>query len=161
MAQYTYNDFIKSNAAPASAAEIGVFDALGNMVGSIPLGSLQNPGEEPIYKFGLLSDIHLDTTDYNYNTYINTYPYSDEGEGDFRRALNWLKNQEHVDMVCACGDMSQNGTTSEFAMPQSVISEVLPNTGNIPFYTCTGNHDVKTAGGNGFGNYFLRSLETS
>lgn len=90
---------------------------------------------------------------------MNTYPYSDEGEGDFRRALNWLVDRENVNMVCACGDLSQNGTTTEFAMPQSVIGEVLTTSKNIPFYTCTGNHDVKTAGGNGFGNYFLRDLE--
>lgn len=90
---------------------------------------------------------------------MNTYPYSDEGEGDFRRALNWLVDREQVNMVCACGDLSQNGTTAEFAMPQSVIGEVLTTSKNIPFYTCTGNHDVKTAGGNGFGNYFLRDLE--
>lgn len=90
---------------------------------------------------------------------MNTYPYSDEGEGDFRRALNWLVDRENVNMVCACGDLSQNGTTTEFVMPQSVIGEVLTTSKNIPFYTCTGNHDVKTAGGNGFGNYFLRDLE--
>ena len=64
-------------------------------------------------------------------------------------------------MFCACGDLSQNGTTSEFAMPQGVISNYLPTSKGVPFYTCTGNHDVKTAGGNGFGTYFLRSFEQS
>lgn len=163
MAQYTYNKFIPMNKSPKGAEYISVFDSDHNLVGEIPLGSLTNPAteDEPIYKFGLLSDIHVDSTDYNYSELMNTYSFSDEGEGDFRRALTWLTTRDNVDMICACGDMSQNGTTSEFAMPQAVINEVLPTSKNIPFYTCTGNHDVKTAGGNGFGNYFLRNLETT
>lgn len=161
MAQYSYNDFIIANKAPKNAHHIGVYTQDGVKVGNISLGGLQSPvaTSTPIYKFGLLSDIHVDTTDYNYSQYINAYPYSDEGEGDFRRALMWLRDEEQVNMVCACGDMSQNGTTSEFSMPRAVIDEVLPEDQKIPFYTCTGNHDVRTAGGNGFGNYFLRDLE--
>lgn len=160
MAQFTYEDFINSNVAPKEAHHIGVYNNDGTKIGIIPLGALTNSQVgEPLYRFGLLSDIHVDTTDYNYSQYLNTYPYSDEGEGDFKRALKWLTEKEHVNMVCACGDLSQNGTTSEFSMPQTVISEYLPESKGVPFYTCTGNHDVKTAGGNGFGNYFLRSFE--
>ena len=161
MAQFTFNDFINANIAPKGADHISVYDNEGNIVGTIPLGHLQPQEEEPLYKFGLLSDIHVDTSDYNYNQYINTYPYSDEGQGDFQRAIKWLLDNENVDMFCACGDLSQNGTTSEFAMPQGVISNYLPTSKGVPFYTCTGNHDVKTAGGNGFGTYFLRSFEQS
>ena len=161
MAQFTFNDFINANIAPKGADHISVYDNEGNIVGTIPLGHLQPQEEEPLYKFGLLSDIHVDTSDYNYSQYINTYPYSDEGQGDFQRAIKWLLDNENVDMFCACGDLSQNGTTSEFAMPQGVISNYLPTSKGVPFYTCTGNHDVKTAGGNGFGTYFLRSFEQS
>ena len=161
MAQFTFNDFINANIAPKGADHISVYDNEGNIVGTIPLGHLQPQEEEPLYKFGLLSDIHVDTSDYNYSQYINTYPYSDEGQGDFQRAIKWLLDNENVDMFCACGDLSQNGTTSEFAMPQEVISNYLPASNGVPFYTCTGNHDVKTAGGNGFGTYFLRSFEQS
>lgn len=161
MAQFTFNDFINANIAPRGADHISVYDNNGNIVGTIPLGHLQPQEEEPLYKFGLLSDIHVDTTDYNYSQYINAYPYSDEGQGDFQRAIKWLLENENVDMFCACGDLSQNGTTSEFAMPQGVISNYLPASNGVPFYTCTGNHDVKTAGGNGFGTYFLRSFEQS
>ena len=161
MAQFTFNDFINANIAPKGADHISVYDNEGNIVGTIPLGHLQPQEEEPLYKFGLLSDIHVDTSDYNYSQYINTYPYSDEGQGDFQRAIKWLLDNENVDMFCACGDLSQNGTTSEFAMPQGVISNYLPASKGVPFYTCTGNHDVKTAGGNGFGTYFLRSFEQS
>lgn len=161
MAQFTFNDFINANIAPRGADHISVYDNEGNIVGTIPLGHLQPQEEEPLYKFGLLSDIHVDTSDYNYSQYINAYPYSDEGRGDFQRAIKWLLENENVDMFCACGDLSQNGTTSEFAMPQEVISNYLPASNGVPFYTCTGNHDVKTAGGNGFGTYFLRSFEQS
>ena len=161
MAQFTFNDFINANIAPKGADHISVYDNEGNIVGTIPLGHLQPQEEEPLYKFGLLSDIHVDTSDYNYSQYINTYPYSAEGQADFQRAIKWLLDNENVDMFCACGDLSQNGTTSEFAMPQGVISNYLPTSKGVPFYTCTGNHDVKTAGGNGFGTYFLRSFEQS
>lgn len=68
MAQYTYRDFIKDNIAPAGAKQIGVYDSTGKKVGVIPLGNLGRvTEEEPLYKFGLLSDIHVDTTDYNYS----------------------------------------------------------------------------------------------
>jgi hypothetical protein len=122
MAQHTFNDFIKNNVAPREAKYIGVYDTSGNRVGEIPIGDLENTDGTPIYKFGILSDIHVDTTDYNYQQYLNAYPYSDEGMGDLRRALRWLRDVEHVDMVCASGDLSQYGDDSEFTLSQTEIA---------------------------------------
>ena len=161
MAQHTFSDFIKNNVAPREAKYIGVYDSGGNRVGEIPIGDLENQDGTPIYKFGILSDIHVDTTDYNYQQYLNAYPYSDEGMGDLRRALRWLRDVEHVDMVCASGDLSQYGEDSEFALSQTEIANEIPN---IPFYTCTGNHDCYSShsGAATFRNFFNnRTIDTT
>ena len=161
MAQFNYSGFTKTNIAPSEARYIGVYDTTGNRVGEIPLGELTNDLGTPLYRFGLLSDIHVDTTDYNYSQYLNAYPYSDEGMGDFRRALRWLRDVEHVDMICACGDLSQYGNDSEFELSKTEIDNEIPN---IPFYTCTGNHDVygSHSGASTFKNYYnTRSIDTT
>lgn len=161
MAQYTYNKFIKANTAPSQAKFIGIYDSGGTRVGEIQLGDLENDNGTPLYKFGILSDIHVDTTDYNYSQYLSAYPYSDEGMGDFRRALRWLRDVEEVDMICASGDLSQYGTDSEFELSQNEIMTEIPN---IPFYTCTGNHDCygTHSGAATFMNYFNnRTIDTT
>ncbi len=159
MAQYTFSDFIHNQIAPPNARMIGIYDSNNQKVGEIPLGTLENNLGTPIYRVGLLSDIHVDTTDYNYSQYLNSYPYSDEGAGDLRRALAWLRDVEHVDMICACGDLSQYGNDSEFTMTQTEVAQQIPN---IPFYTCTGNHDVSGhTGAPTFPTYTRRTLDTT
>lgn len=153
MAQYTFSDFISEQTAPKEAHHIGVYDSNGDRVGIINIGALKNSASTPIYKFGILSDIHVDTTDYNYASYLNSYPYSDEGAGDLRRALRWLRDVEQVNLICGSGDLSQYGEDSEFQQSATEISNEIPN---IPFYTCTGNHDCYNshAGASTFFNYF-------
>jgi len=160
MAQYTYSGFNSHNIAPREAKYIGIYDSNNKRVGEIPLGNLENNQGTPLYKVGLLSDIHVDTTDYNYSQYLNSYPYSDEGAGDLKRAFKWLRDYEHVDMVCASGDLSQYGENSEFTMTQSAVAEILTGT---PFYTCTGNHDCYSShsGASTFPTYTRRTLETT
>lgn len=160
MAQFTYNKLIRQNKAPRNAACIGVYDSQNRRIGEIPLGMLANTYGNPIYRVGLLSDIHVDTTDYNYASYLNTYPYSDEGAGDLRRALIWLRDVEDVDMVCAAGDLSQYGEDTEFAMTQTEVANEIPN---IPFYTCTGNHDCYNShsGASTFLTYTRRTIDSN
>lgn len=155
-----FKDFINANIAPREAKKIGVYKSNNERVGEIELNSLSETSKEPLYKFGLLSDIHTDSTDYNYTTYLNSYPYSDEGYGDLCRALKWLRDKEEVDLICSTGDLSQYGTDSEFAMCQSGITNTIPD---IPFYTCTGNHDVYTGhySATTFNSYTRRSIDTS
>ena len=160
MAQYTFSNFIHNQIAPPGAKKIGIYNSSNQKVGEIPLGTLENTFGTPLYKVGLLSDIHVDTTDYNYSKYINSYPYSDEGAGDLRRALKWFRDVEQVDMVCASGDLSQYGEDSEFQMTQTAVAEQIPN---IPFYTCTGNHDCYSShsGASTFLNYTRRTLDST
>ena len=160
MAQYTYNKLISANTAPREARYIGIYDSNNNRVGEIPLGPLENLRGEPLYRFGLLSDIHTDDSDYSY-TQTGSYNYNgDEGAGDLRRALIWMRDVEHVNLVCACGDLSQGGNDSEFQQSATEIANEMPN---IPFYTCTGNHDVSGhTGASTFLNYFnSRTIDTS
>ena len=161
MAQFTYSDFIPGNKAPKDAKHIGVYNALGERVGEVPLGSLQPTHTgTPIYKFGLVSDVHTDDSDYQYNQ-TGSYNYNgDEGAGDLRRALTWLRDKENVNLVCCCGDLSQTGADNEFTYSKDVIAEVLTAT---PFYTCTGNHDTSGhTGASTFKNLFnTRSIDTS
>ena len=161
MAQFTYDKLVSANVAPKEAKFIGVYNSLGERVGEMPLGALENPrATQPIYKFGLLSDVHTDSSDYQY-TMSGSYDYNgDEAEGDLTRALRWFRDVEHVNLICCCGDMSQGGTDSEFTISSTVIANEIPN---IPFYTCTGNHDVSghTAAST-FMNFFNnRTIDTT
>ena len=164
MAQYTFNEMIGANVAPMAAKFIGVYNSNGERVGEVPLGSLQNTRTtQPLYKFGLLSDVHTDATDYQYVMQGTSYDYNgDEAEGDLKRALGWFRDVEHVNLICCCGDMSQGGTDSEFEISSGHIANEIPN---IPFYTCTGNHDVSGNSHTGaatFMNYFNnRTIDTS
>ena len=166
MAQYTYDKLIKYNVAPANAKCIGVYDSGGTRVGEIPLGLLTNTHSgAPIYKIGLVSDVHTDDSDYQYNQ-TGSYDYNgDEGAGDLRRTLTWFRDVEHVNLVCCCGDLSQQGQDADFASASGIISEILTGT---PFYTCCGNHDVYNSGGinktgaPNFLNYFNnRTIDTT
>ena len=160
MAQYTYNKLVDSNIAPKEAKYIGIYDSNNERVGEIQLGPLSNERGTPLYKFGLLSDVHTDDSDYQY-TQTGSYNYNgDEGAGDLRRALRYLRDVEHVDLFCCCGDMSQAGNDNEFQQSATEISNEIPN---IPFYTCTGNHDVSGhTGASTFLNYFNnRTIDTS
>ena len=162
MAQYTYDKLIKYNVAPANAKCIGVYDSGGTRVGEIPLGLLANEHSgTPLYKIGLVSDVHTDDSDYQYNQTASYNYNGDEATGDLRRTLTWFRDVEHVNLVCCCGDLSQQGQDADFAFASGVIADVLTGT---PFYTCCGNHDVYTgkSGAPNFKNYFnTRTIDTS
>ena len=122
-----YNYFIDTNIAPRGAEAIGIYDFDGIRQGFIPLSALTNNATEPIYSFGVLSDVHLG----------RSAIYPDE---DFENALNFFKNKG-VKMTCICGDISQNGKEEEFLLFQQLSSKAA-----FPVYTVTGNHDCTSSG---------------
>jgi len=63
-------------------------------------------------------------------------------------------------MVCASGDLSQYGENNEFTLMQTEIVNELTN---IPFYTCTGNHDCYNthSGASTFPTYTRRTIDTT
>lgn len=127
-----YSDFIDVNIPPYLAETIGVYDADDIRVGFIPLTGFKPTFGERLYRVGLLSDVH----DYEGSTA--------EPSDDFRTALSLFNNKEDVVMTCICGDISQNGTETEFSMFKTDVNAQSPNT---PVYTTSGNHDCGSGSG--------------
>lgn len=126
-----YEDFINENIAPYAATKIGVYDSEGNKVGIIPLGDFKPEYGNRLYRFGVLSDVH------------NQSDQSAESTADLQRALSIFNEKESVTMTCICGDISENGTASEFEIYKNNVEAKSPNT---PVYTTVGNHDATSSG---------------
>ena len=125
----TYEDFIDANVAPYSADAIGIFDAAGVKIGSIVINGLKADNAGLQYSIGMLSDVHIGV---------------DTAEEDFTRALNFFYNV-NAEFTCICGDISENGTESEYAGYKTIVDAHSPSK---PVYTTTGNHDAKGEGVN-------------
>lgn len=123
-----YTKFIPQNTAPIGTRRIGIYDTNGNRAGQIPLGSLTPPNPaEKLYRFGALSDIHL-----QYDT----------AQNDFRVALEYLNGEEDVSFTCVCGDLTSKGTASELQVFKDYVDAHSPDT---PVYAIAGNHDATNA----------------
>ena len=119
-----YRDFIPQNVAPREVKRIGIYDAEGKRVGTVPLGGLAFPeAGEKLYSFGALSDVHI-----GYDTAI----------GDFQRALSYLTD---VDFICICGDLTGDGSDGQLAQYKA-----LADTASVPVYAIAGNHEGVVAG---------------
>ena len=119
-----YKDFIPENVALLGARRIGIYNAQGNRVGQIPLGSLTPPNPaNKLYSFAALSDIHLP---------VQT------GEEDYQRAMAYLVDAEKVDFITICGDLTYDGTNSELANYKAKTDTYR---GSTPVYAITGNHE--------------------
>ena len=123
-----YEDFIDVNIAPREAYTIGIYDAEGFRQGTICIADWKKDfSSEPLYSFGILSDVHLGRSAIN-------------PDSDFERALAHF-GSKGADMVCICGDISQNGKEAEFSLYKDIVAQ-----SSIPVYTVTGNHDATTSG---------------
>lgn len=122
MAQY--KDFIPENVALSKARRIGIYDANGNRVGQIPLGSLIPPtmGQKR-YSFGALSDVHI-----VYQT----------ATSDFQKALSYLNEDADVAFTCIAGDLTDDGTESQLQQYKAVVDAYSADT---PVYAIAGNHE--------------------
>ena len=131
MATKIYSDFIKENIAPYAADHIGVYNDKGEKVGDIKLNGLKPEYGERLYRFGLLSDVH------------NQSSQTSENTADLQNALTVFNEKESVKITCICGDISQNATTTEFQLFKDNVRAKSPNT---TVFTTTGNHDCPTSG---------------
>lgn len=121
-----YSDFIKENTAPKTAKRIGVYNARGKRLGTIPLGNLRFPNAgEKQYSFGAISDIHLQ---------------SDTAQADFQKALTYFNNTEDVAFTCIAGDLTDAGTASQLALYKNYVETYSADT---PVYAITGNHESR------------------
>lgn len=120
-----YTKFIPQNVTPLGTRRIGIYNAQGNRVGQIPLGTLTPPVEgKKLYSFGALSDVHL-----SYTT----------GESDFINALKYYAETNHVDMICISGDLSDVGTDAKLSRFKALKDAHAPD---LPIYVSAGNHDA-------------------
>lgn len=134
---YVYRHFITQNTAPGEAKKIGVYRKVGEKtvkVFNFPLGGLTPPNEEPLYSFGLLSDIHVWKAASTWN-----------GNAKFDNALAYLQSQGCV--FCAhCGDITQTGFYNEgdkntFAPEQFAKYKEICDKYTMPVYGICGNHE--------------------
>ena len=121
-----YTDFIKFNKAPNNANHIGVYDKNGAKIINVNLGDFKPKLGEKLYSFGLLSDIH------------NAKASIINDDQDFQNALKFFDETEDVNFICICGDITENGSTTQLNNYKTNIDTYSANT---PVYTCTGNHD--------------------
>ena len=82
--------------------------------------------ERPLYKFGLLSDVHVDGdgTDEAYSI------------SDLTNALSFLENAG-ADFIAYCGDMTRDGRTEDYTSLKTCLE-----TSTVPNYCIRGNHDA-------------------
>lgn len=122
MAQYT--DLIPENTAILGTRRIGIYNLRGDRVGFIPLGNLglKNVGKKK-YSFGALSDVHI---------------VYDTATSDFQAALTYLNESEDVEFTCICGDLTDDGTSTQLAQYKALVDAYSPDT---PVYAIAGNHE--------------------
>lgn len=127
------NNLIPQNIAPPNAQKVAIFNDAGEKVCSVSLGNLspKSMGDK-LYSFGALSDIHLQ----QYGSAKN----------DFIRALNYFNNDEEVDFICICGDLTSYATDTTMAEYRDFVNTYSPNR---PVYEIAGNHESYTPNANG------------
>lgn len=136
---YVYRHFIPQNTAPKGATEIGVYDASGKKVYTIPLGRMTPPNKQPLYSFGLVSDIHLWKT-------VSSW----DGNAKFDHALSYFEDYGCA-MCIVTGDLTQSGfyvrtddadaSTQSFDAAQFAAYREICNKHTIPVYALCGNHE--------------------
>lgn len=120
-----YEAFIPQNISTSGVRRIGVYDAKGNRVGQIPLGSLAPPNTgKKLYSFGALSDVHIG---------------QDTATADFTKALQFLSQE--TDFICISGDLVHNDNDSQ----RNEYKRLVDTYATVPVYACAGNHDGYTS----------------
>lgn len=126
--------FIAQNIAPPNVSGLAIFDG-DKKICDVDISKMQMPKtEEKLYSFGLVSDMHL------YSSELSWY-----GNQKFDNALTHFENQNCV--LCAhAGDITQSGffddgNESSFAPGQFAKYKEILNKHNIPVYGICGNHE--------------------
>lgn len=130
--KYEYKHFIPQNVAPYGAKKIGVYNANGKRICSIPLGRLTPPTGTKRYAFGLISDTHLQPAS------------STLASARLETAMAWFEEQGAA-FVCHSGDITNHGFANsdgstdllQFA-DHKRICDLYPD---MPVYAVCGNHD--------------------
>lgn len=136
---YVYKHFIPQNTAPKGAKSIGVYKD-GVKVADIPLGRMTPPNTEPLYSFGIVSDLHI-----SHNVYVAWQPIP-----KFDNALT-LFEEKGCAFCVACGDLTNTGfyrRTDENTAGTEYLDEQqfakykeICDKHTIPVYEICGNHE--------------------
>lgn len=137
---YVYRHFIPQNTAPPGAKRIVALDTAGREVARIPLGPLTPPSGEPLYRFGIISDLHV-----HHNPYVSWQPIT-----KLDNALTFFEARGCAFCV-ACGDLTNTGfylRTDEAVAGTEYLDEQqfakyaqIVGGHSIPVYEICGNHE--------------------
>ena len=137
---YVYRHFIPQNTAPKGSQKIGVYDSNGRKVCTIPLGGLTPPTGNPLYSFGIVSDIHI-----SHNTAVTWQPIT-----KFDNALTFFESKGCA-MCIVTGDFTNTGfylRADENTAGTEYLDEVqmtkykeICDKHTIPVYELCGNHE--------------------
>lgn len=114
--------------APTTRAELALYQLAEEFENGGVGGSTSLFGRK-MYTFGVLSDIHI-----GYE--------SRGGTADFQRAIPALQNLG-VEFVCITGDVGYYSDSSSVIEELQGYRNALDTYATVPFYTVTGNHDIK------------------
>lgn len=136
---YVYRHFIPQNTAPKGAKSIGVYNGT-KLVCTIPLGGLNPPSGNPLYSFGILSDIHI--------AHVEGVAWNPREK--FDNALTLFENKGCAFCI-ACGDLTNTGLylrTDEYTAGTEYLDErqfsaykSITDAHTIPVYELCGNHE--------------------
>jgi DNA repair exonuclease SbcCD nuclease subunit len=87
--------------------------------------------EQPLYSFGVMSDIHIPSDETSDTVYGSKY----QGLTKFNNVANSIQNKG-LDFVCITGDLTTYSYAEQLANYKSIVDAQ-----EIPFYACNGNHD--------------------
>ena len=132
---YKYKHFIQQNTAPKGTKAIGVYKD-GVKVTEIPLGRMTPPDTEPLYTFGLVSDVHIGASN------ISAYGYS---WTKFDNTLSYLKDIGCMFCVIT-GDLTVTGLYTQAGedyldVTQFAKYKEICDRYNLPIYELMGNHE--------------------
>lgn len=86
-----------------------------------------------LYSIGVLSDLHLNVS--------SNDKYTDKSEAKFKNALQFL-NEYGCDYTFISGDITDNGTNSEFAKYVEIRDQYK---GDMQVFASTGNHEASSS----------------
>ena len=132
---YKYKHFIQQNTAPKGTKAIGVYKD-GVKVTEIPLGRMTPPDTEPLYTFGLVSDVHIGASN------ISAYGYS------WTKFDNTLSYFESIgcDFCVITGDLTVTGLYTQAGedyldVTQFAKYKEICDRYDLPIYDLMGNHE--------------------
>lgn len=119
----TANNFTATNVEGALAELFQFVNTVAEELRQISSGGT---GEQPLYKFGLLSDVHVDGDGTDEALSIS----------DLNNAITFLQNAG-ANFIAYCGDMTYNSRTEDYTALKTCL-----DASTVPNYCVRGNHDA-------------------